>query len=137
MPGYSIEWSNTAIASGPYGSVNGLEFKGENGTLVTNYDWWEVFPEGNRMEAKKVTATPGEHVAHTGNFLECVRSRRADLLSCPIEHGALCAKFAHLGNIAARTGLSLSYDERKRTFHDREADRLLTHEYRKPWKMFK
>ena len=137
LPDFNIEWSNTAISSGPYGSVNGLEFKGENGMLVTNYDWWEVIPQSGRMEPMKVMATPGEHVVHTGNFLDCVRSRRADQLACPITHGALCAKYAHLGNIAARTGLPLCYDDQKHTFHNKVADKLLTKPYRKPWKMFK
>ena len=134
---FSIEWSNTAIATGPYGSINGLEFKGQNGTVVTNYDWWEVIPQAGRMEAMRVTATPGEHVVHTGNFLECVRSRRIDRLACPITHGALCAKYAHLGNIAARTGLPLTYDDQHHTFHNKAADKLLARPYRKPWKMFK
>ena len=136
LPDFNIEWSNTAISTGPYGSINGLEFKGENGMLVTNYDWWEVIPQSGRMEPLKVMATPGEHVVHTGNFLDCVRSRRADQLACPITHGALCAKYAHLGNIAARTGLSLCYDDQKHTFHNKVADRLITRPYRKPWKMF-
>ena len=134
---FSIFWNNTAIASGPYGSVNGLEFIGENGTIVTNYDWWEVLPRDKRMEPRKVTATPGEHVVHTGNFLECVRSRRIDQLACPITHGVLCAKFAHLGNIAARTGKVLRYDDQRHTFHDKVADKFIAHPYRKPWKMFK
>lgn len=137
LPDFNIEWSNTAIASGPYGSINGLEFKGENGTLVTNYNWWEVIPQSGRMEPMKVLATPGEHVVHTGNFLDCVRSRRIDQLACPITHGVLCAKYAHLGNIAARTGMSLSYDDHHHTFHNKVADRLITRPYRKPWKMFK
>lgn len=137
LPDFNIEWSNTAIASGPYGSINGLEFKGENGTLVTNYNWWEVIPQPGRMEPMKVLATPGEHVVHTGNFLDCVRSRRIDQLACPITHGVLCAKYAHLGNIAARTGMSLSYDDLHHTFHNKVADRLITRPYRKPWKMFK
>ena len=137
LPDFNIEWSNTAIASGPYGSINGLEFKGENGTLVTNYNWWEVIPQSGRMEPMKVLATPGEHIVHTGNFLDCVRSRRIDQLACPITHGVLCAKYAHLGNIAARTGMSLSYDDLHHTFHNKVADRLITRPYRKPWKMFK
>lgn len=132
---FCIQWNNTAIASGPYGSINGLEFIGQNGTVITNYDWWEVLPREGRIEPMKVTATPGEHVVHTGNFLECIRSHRPDLLACPISHGALCAKFAHLGNIAARTGHVLHYDDLHHTFHDKAADKLITRPYRKPWKL--
>ena len=137
LPDFSIRWNNTAIASGPYGSVNGLEFIGENGTVVTNYGWWELFPRKGGLTPVKVMETPGEHVVHTGNFLDCVRSRRQDLLACPLAHGVLCAKYAHLGNIAARTGKVLRYDEDGRTFHDKAADKFLAHAYRKPWKMFK
>ena len=137
LPQFSIQWNNTAISSGPYGSVNGLEFIGQNGTVVTNYEWWEVLPLAGRIEPMKVMATPGEHVVHTGNFLECVRTRHFDELACPISHGALCAKYAHLGNIAARTGQVLHYDDKRHTFHDKVADRLITRPYRKLWKMFK
>ena len=137
LPQFSIQWNNTATSTGPYNSHNGLEFIGENGTVITNYDWWEVLPQAGRLEPMKVTATPGEHVVHTGNFLDCVRSRRFDQLACPITHGTLCAKYAHMGNIAARTGHVLRYDALRRTFHDKAADRLIAKPYRKPWKMFK
>ena len=137
LPDFNIQWNNTAVSTGPYNSHNGLEFIGENGTVITNYEWWEVLPSGGRLEPKKVMATPGEHVVHTGNFLDCVRSRRIDQLACPITHGTLCAKFAHMGNIAARTGHVLHYDALRRTFHDKAADRLIARPYRKPWKMFK
>jgi predicted dehydrogenase len=136
LPQLSIQWNNTAISSGPYGSVNGLEFIGQNGTVVTNYNWWEVLPRAGRTEPLKVMATPGEHVVHTGNFLDCVRSRRIDQLACPLSHGVLCAKYAHLGNIAARTGQVLHYDDQRHTFHNKAADRLITRPYRKPWKMY-
>ena len=137
LPQLSIQWNNTAFSSGPYGSVNGLEFIGEKGSVVTNYDWWEVLPNAGRTEPMKVMATPGEHVVHTGNFLDCVRSRRIDQLACPITHGVLCAKYAHLGNIAARTGKVLHYDDQRHTFHDKAADQLIAPKYRKPWKMYK
>ena len=42
---------------------------------------------------------------------------------------------AHLGNIAARTGQALTYDDQRRTFHDKAADKLIAHAYRKPWRM--
>ena len=136
LDGLNIEWSNTATGQGPYGSVNGLEFKGENGTIITNYNYWEVIPNGNKMEPTKMMAWGDEHVAHTGNFLDCIRTRNMQT-ACTIQHGALCAKYAHMGNIAARTGLVLSYDDAKHTFHNKQADQFITHAYRKPWKMFK
>ena len=63
-----------------------------------------------------------------------MRSRRFDT-ACTIQNGALCAKTAHLGNIAAKTGVALTYDDASRTFHNKAANRLITPTYRAPWKL--
>lgn len=55
--------------------------------------------------------------------------------ACTIENGSLCAKYSHLGNIAARSGLSLTYDDQKHHFTSgKEADSYLVTKYRMPWK---
>ena len=135
FPDHLIQWSNVTIESGPYGRNYGLEFKGQNGTLVVNREGMELLPQGKKLEAQTWKPTNNDHFDHTTNFLECVRTRRSDLLACSIENGAFCAKYAHLGNIAARTGHSLVYDDAKRTFHDKAADRFIVPRYRKPWKL--
>ena len=134
FPDYLIQWNNVTIESGPYGKNYGLEFKGTNGTLVVNREGMEVIPLGDKLEARTWKPTNNEHLDHTTNFIDCVRSRNMQT-ACPITNGAFCAKYAHIGNIAARTHLSLTYDERKRTFHDKAADRFIIPEYRKTWKL--
>ena len=134
FPDYLIQWSNVAIESGPYGRNYGLEFKGTNGTLVANRESWEIIPQGDKMEAKLVKPSNNDHLEHTKNFIECVR-RRDMQTACPITNGSFCAKYAHIGNIAARTHEALSYDDAKHTFHNKEADRFLSPVYRKPWKL--
>ncbi len=134
FPNFLIKWSNVTIESGPYGMNYGLEFKGTEGTLVVNREKMELYPLGSNQPSQQWKPTNKEHYDHTTNFIDCVRSRRFDT-ACTIQNGALCAKYAHLGNIAARTGKALTYDDKRRTLHDKTANRLLTHEYRKPWKM--
>ncbi len=130
---FLIQWSNVSIESGPYGKCYGLEFKGTNGTLVANREGWEVIPEHQRIEAETCQPDNLDRENHVSNFLDCMRRRDADT-ACTIENGSFCAKYAHIGNISARVGEPLTYDDARKTFHDRRADRLITPEYRKPWK---
>jgi hypothetical protein len=74
-----------------------------------------------------------DHRDHVTNFLDCMKSRSKDT-ACTIDNGSLCAKYAHLGNISARTHSALVYDDARKTFNNREADRYITPDYRKPWK---
>ncbi|MDR1200484.1 MAG: gfo/Idh/MocA family oxidoreductase, partial [Tannerellaceae bacterium] len=56
--------------------------------------------------------------------------------ACTIENGSLCAKYTHLGNIAARTRSVLVYDDNTKKFtgNEGEANAYLTPSYRSPWK---
>lgn len=134
FPEYLIQWSNVAIESGPYGRNYGLEFKGTNGTLIANRESWEVIPDGDKIEAMTVKPSNNDHLDHTNNFIECVK-RRDMQTACPITNGSFCAKYAHIGNIAARTHEALTYDDARHTFNNKAADRFITPEYRKPWKL--
>ncbi|MBQ6086146.1 MAG: Gfo/Idh/MocA family oxidoreductase [Bacteroidaceae bacterium] len=133
-PDFLIQWSNVAIESGPYGMNYGLEFKGTQGTLVVNREKMELYPLGEKQPSQQWKPTNNEHYDHTTNFIDCVREHRFDT-ACTIQNGAFCAKMAHLGNIAARTGQALTFDDQRRTFHDKAADKLIAHAYRKPWRM--
>ncbi len=70
--------------------------------------------------------------AHMANFLDCVRSRREP--NAPVEVAHLSAGLIHLGEIAYRVGRVLRFDPKTETFAgDREANALLSKEYRRPW----
>ena len=126
------------IDDGAYGRNHGLGFVGENGTLVVNRGGWEVIPEKvngvERMEAVELRKNYGEGGLnlHAKNHLECIKSRNPNC-NASIQIGAHIAKFAHLGNIAYRTGKKLTWDGK--TFHDAEADTYLCKTYREPWKL--
>ena len=135
FPDFLLEWSHDACSeSGPYGKNYGVEFKGENGSLFANRQGWQVYPAGNRIEAVEKAPDYDDHKKHVRNFLDCLKARRTDT-ACTLANGALCAKYAHLGNIAARTGESLVYDDERHTFRNREADAYLEPRYRRPWKL--
>lgn len=131
---YLIHWSNSAIESNrPYGRNYGVEFVGQNGTLVANRESWEIYPANNSVEAIKRLPDGKDHENHVANFYRCVRQQDA-ATACPIDNGALCAKYAHLGNISARVGESLVFDDERKRFNHKAANELIKPEYRKPWR---
>lgn len=131
---FTIQWNNIAgTETGPYGRNYGLAFKGTNGTLVINREGWEVIPEKNKAEPVKGEPDYQDHKKHVARFIECVKKRDFQT-ACTIENGSLCAKYAHLGNISARTGATLMYDDNKKSFNNDKADRLIKPDYREPWK---
>jgi predicted dehydrogenase len=134
---FVMEWENNAGSdSGPYYGRNyGLLFEGVNGRLVANRESWEVFPHGEKTSALKNEEPDNSHRAHVTNFLECIRTRNPQT-ACTIQNAGLCAKYAHAGNISARTDRPLTYDDAARTFNNAEADRLLRPDYRGEWKKY-
>src|SRR5205814_9471577 len=46
----------------------------------------------------------GDDKFHFGNFVECIRSGKAENLHCPPEEGHLSAALCHLANISLRLG---------------------------------
>ncbi len=132
---FIIEWDNTTAAEiGPYGKNYGLVFCGSNGSLVANREGWHVIaaPKSG-LEETSFKPDEKDRTNHVENFLSCINSRNMNT-ACTIQNGSFCAKFAHLGNIAARTNEVLTYDDAKQTFHNKAADKLIKPEYRKPWK---
>jgi len=135
---YHMVWDqNGGIETGPYGRIFGIEFIGENGTLIADRDNWVVFPEGlgDSKRMKDIPQHESEHRSHEDhviNFLECIRSRNKP--ACDVEIGRLAAIYAHLGNIAYRTGEKVVYDMNENVFKESsKAESFRIPEYRKPW----
>jgi predicted dehydrogenase len=69
---------------------------------------------------------------HYGNFIDAIRANDPKLLTCDALEGHLSSSLPHLANIAYRVGRSLQFDGSTEKFvNDKEADKLLTREYRK------
>ena len=129
---FVMTWNNTTIESGPYGKNYGVEFVGTNGTLVANREGWEVYPLQGKCEAAKCSPDYQDLTLHHTDFYNCMRTRNMQT-ACTIDNGAMCAKYAHLGNISARVGSALVYDNEKQRFDNKEANKLIKPDYRKGW----
>jgi predicted dehydrogenase len=144
-PEFSMLWEHaTAIDRGPEARDHGVEFHGNNGTLVVDRGGWEVYPETARIDGKqqyKLQAFPRQRVAndqshlqHVRNFIDCMRSRSLPRSDVEIGHNSMIA--CHLGNITFRLGRQVKWDvENERMIDDREAQDYITRAYRAPWKL--
>lgn len=111
-------------------------FEGTEATLVTNYSKHEVWVKGRpapdfpRPEPS-IPDSPG----HIREFLDAIRSRNT-ATTCNFDYSHRLNKGALLANLAYRLGARLEWDdEHERVSNHREANRLLTRRYRKPWKL--
>jgi predicted dehydrogenase len=71
---------------------------------------------------------------HYQNWVDAIRANDRKLLTCEIEEGHLSAALPHMANIAYQVGRVLEFDSQTEKFKgDKEADALLTREYRAPY----
>jgi len=141
MNDFLITWEhNGGIQVGPYDQLFGLEYKGTHGTLVIDRSKWRVFPEWDndkddwQIEAPEEYKTDNlSHRMHVQNFIECVKTREKP--AADIEIGRRVCIYAHLGNIAYRTGKKVVYDEAKEMIiNEKDANAMVTPTYRPPYK---
>ncbi len=142
---YTMVWEHaTAIGQGPYMRDHGVAFHGNNGVLVVDRGGWEVLPETETKKRKKVYRMAGEprrggggedmHFNHVKNFLDCVESRKRPNSDIEIGHNSMIA--CHLANIAFRAKRRVNWDvENEKVIGDPEAQKLVSKEYRTPWKL--
>lgn len=72
--------------------------------------------------------------SHQQNFLDCIKSRQRTVT--PVEIGHHSAIPGHLCWIAMQTGRKIRWDvQTEKILGDPEASKLMTREYRGPWKM--
>ena len=68
---------------------------------------------------------------HYRNFVDALRAGDPKILTCDILEGHLSSTLPHLANISYRVGRSLTFDGKTEQFGDKDADKLLSREYRK------
>ena len=131
----------------------GMEFHGSNGYRhTTRGDWkleadrknWDDPKSEFRVEgfSKKADgADQAAHADHVLNYLACVRLRKTPIASIELHYNTVAA--CHLANVSLRVGRKIFWDaekelcftDRKLTRPDREANALLTREYRKGYEL--
>ena len=139
--GFNMLWEHaTGIDGGPYGKAEGIAFIGNNGTLIVNRDGWEVIPETEsrdnkripKMEAVPFRAQTEDILAlHTRNFVDAIRQNDASMLKCGIDTGSVAAINASMGNIALRVGRKVHWNTAANQFTgDADANALMRANYR-------
>lgn len=101
-----------------------------NGFEASNEEWsdWKYVPE----ELRKVKFVKSSN--HMRNFIDCVKSRQPTLT--PVETAHHSAIPGHLGLISMFVGRKIKWDAQKeRILGDSEASKLLSREYRSPWRL--
>jgi len=135
---YTNQESSVGIRIGNmfYGTEGYLELDGGN---------WKAFRKtekepfaGSKAGEKKATdpsflAPPGG-TDHYANFLDAVRSGKDADLHCHINEGFHSSALPLLANISYKLGRGLQFNGATEKFvNDKEADAMLTREYRKPY----
>ena len=142
-PNLTMTWMQSSTNSYGFDFLRGQEsrrrlgiyFHGVNGTLRTDYNSHEVYPEGDRMKGME---TPPETIpsvpGHRLEWVESIKSRKQP--SCnPEYHVKIDAPIA-LSVLAMQLGRSIKFDPvTEKIVGDKEAARLATPEYRAPWKL--
>jgi len=145
-PGRGISWFGRSCSTygAPGYKANGIVFYGNKGTI--DYDGggtYTVYDLDNKPlktvgedPTKKANlangADPGLNDAHALNFIESIRGNAK--LNAPIAQGHNSTLLAQLGNIAQRTGRSLTTDPTNgHILGDPEAAKLWQREYEPGW----
>jgi len=108
----------------------GVSFHGEKGTLVIQGSGYRIHDASDKLIEE--VEGPRDDRLHYRNFLECISS--GERPASDIEGGHRSTLLCHLGNIAQRTGRSLTCDAKSgRILEDPGAMKLWSREYAKGW----
>ena len=139
---FVVRFSNCITSSrGPDGHGYGIQFVGTDGTLFVDRTGYTLWPEARRVGPERVSDSrviksdgSAQHYPHVLNFLDCLKSRQKPNSDLETAHRSTSA--GHVANIAFKLGRKLRWDGLREQFiDDPEANKMLTKEYRKPWKI--
>jgi hypothetical protein len=113
----------------------GTTFEGTKGTVHVTRDKLEVTPDDL---AAQPLGDSDVHLYksddHYGNWIDCIHSRKLPI--CDVAIGHRSATVCHLGNIAIRSGKTVSWDPEKEVITgDDELAKMAARPYRAPWSL--
>jgi predicted dehydrogenase len=119
-------------ASSAPSTIGNLYYGSEGYLAISGYDSYRSFlGEHNEPGPEKRAAEKNEHFM---NFIECMRSRKAENLHAPILEGHLSSTLVHLANASYRLGRTINFDPQSESvIGDSEATELLKGTYRAPY----
>ncbi len=110
--------------------TDGWLWIGQWGAESSNPDWRKQKDLPDDVRKVKLYASPG----HTRNFLDCVKSRKPTVTPVEVAHHSTIP--GHLGLIAMLTARRIRWDAKtEKIIDDADASKLLTRDYREPWKL--
>jgi len=114
--------------------TDGWVWVNRNNAFEASNDAWtdaRRLPDELRKVKLPLTETANPHFR---NFLDSVQSRQPTVTPVEVAHHSTIP--GHLGLIAMLVGRTIKWDAKKEVIHgDKEASKLLTRDYRKPWKL--
>ncbi|HSU32335.1 MAG TPA: Gfo/Idh/MocA family oxidoreductase [Bryobacteraceae bacterium] len=114
-------------------STIGNLYYGQKGYLaISNYDSYKSFlGPSDEPGPEKRAPVKNEHFV---NFIDCVRSRKAENIHAPIYEGYVSTTLVHLANASYRLGRTINFDPQSETvLNDPEATTMLKGTYRAPY----
>ena len=100
------------------------------GIECSNPEWNNYKNLPDELRKVKLYESPG----HMRNFLDCVKSRKPTITPAETAHHSVIP--GHLGLISMLTGRKIRWNvEKEEIVGDADASKLLSREYRTPWKL--
>lgn len=111
---------------------NGIFFYGEKGTLFAADNRIVLMPAGKNAEQEEITIrTPDMQDRHVANFVEAVKAKDKNLLSCRIQDAAKSTATVQLAMAAFYSGSPVEWSSEDKTItNNNQAKQMLARNYR-------
>ena len=143
--GKTIHFRVSETVSQPGLDYGYITLLGAKGSLYIADDGYKFFPaRAGQFQTWRLDAAPEEvqtradytgwAASHFKDFVDCIRTRKTPLAT--IEQSFRSSSFALLANISLAVKQRIVWDPvREQIINNKEANKLLHYEYRKPWKL--
>ena len=143
FPGLTMTWTTSLINSFAFNLSfdtsrqrrRGIYFQGVNGTIIADYGYLKIMPEGNFMKHVPSTqAAVAERPGHHREWLDCIRTREQP--SCHVGYHHKVDVAINLAMLSLKLGRSVRFDPATASIvNDPEAVKASMPVYREPWKL--
>jgi predicted dehydrogenase len=159
-PNFTMTWWTSLVSSYGFDNQGGpgcgrrrcIYFQGVNGTLICDYGFLRIVPEGDRLKLPKSASEAGVPTTqplekrilaaipqvippspgHHREWLDGVRARKQP--SCSVEYHSKIDMALNLAMLSLKLGRSVRFDPATETIpDDAEANKLIKPQYREPW----
>ncbi len=115
---------------------NGIFFYGEKGTLYAADNRLVLMPDGKKAEQEEIIIrTPDMQDRHVANFVEAVKAKDKNLLSCRIQDAAKSTATVQLAMASFYSGDPVEWsNENKTVTNNKQAKEMLARDYRKGYR---